>query len=66
MPKNEGVYEDHQGGWYFKTWVGYDPLPGRANRVSEDSPLRPMRRGPDALSSTTSTRDGDRQLRWRP
>lgn len=36
MPKYEGVYQDGRGRWYFKVWLGRDPLTGR----------QPMRPGP--------------------
>ena len=29
MPKYDGVYQDSKGRWYFKVWLGRDPLSGR-------------------------------------
>lgn len=29
MPKYDGVYQDAKGRWYFKVWLGRDPLTGR-------------------------------------
>jgi integrase len=34
MPKYDGVYEDRQGGWYFKAWLGRDPLTGKQNQIT--------------------------------
>jgi integrase len=35
MPKYEGVYQDAKGRWYFKVWVGRDPLTGRQVQVTK-------------------------------
>jgi integrase len=29
MPRYDGVYQDTKGGWYYKVWLGRDPLTGR-------------------------------------
>jgi hypothetical protein len=28
MPKFDGVYQDTKGRWYFKVWLGRDPISG--------------------------------------
>jgi integrase len=35
MPKYDGVYQDGKGGWYFKVWLGRDPLSGRQSQVTK-------------------------------
>lgn len=35
MPKYDGVYQDGEGRWYFKVWVGRDPLTGRQLQVTK-------------------------------
>ncbi|MGH9289325.1 MAG: tyrosine-type recombinase/integrase [Acidimicrobiales bacterium] len=35
MPKYDGVYQDSKGRWYFKVWLGRDPLSGRQSQVTK-------------------------------
>ncbi len=35
MPKFDGVYQDRKGRWYFKVWLGRDPLSGRQAQVTK-------------------------------
>ena len=35
MPKYDGVYQDAKGRWYFKVWLGRDPLSGRQAQVTK-------------------------------
>ena len=35
MPKYEGVYQDAKGGWYFKVWLGRDPLTGKQAQLTK-------------------------------
>lgn len=35
MPKYEGVYQGGRGRWYFKVWLGRDPLTGRQQQVTK-------------------------------
>ncbi len=35
MPKCDGVYQDGKGRWYFKVWLGRDPLTGRQQQVTK-------------------------------
>lgn len=35
MPKYEGVYQDAKGGWYFKVWLGRDPLTGKQAQMTK-------------------------------
>jgi integrase len=35
MPKYDGVYQDAKGRWYFKVWLGRDPLTGRQVQVTK-------------------------------
>jgi integrase len=35
MPKYDGVYQDGKGRWYFKVWLGRDPLTGRQLQVTK-------------------------------
>ena len=34
MPKFQGVYQDHRGGWYFKASSHKDPLTGRWHQIT--------------------------------
>jgi hypothetical protein len=35
MPKYDGVYQDAKGRWYFKVWLGRDPLTGRQAQITK-------------------------------
>lgn len=35
MPKFDGVYQDGKGRWYFKVWLGRDPITGRQSQVTK-------------------------------
>ena len=35
MPKYDGVYQDGKGRWYFKVWLGRDPLTGRQVQITK-------------------------------
>lgn len=35
MPKYDGVYKDSKGRWYFKVWLGRDPLTGRQQQLTK-------------------------------
>lgn len=35
MPKFDGVYQDAKGRWYFKVWLGRDPITGRQSQVTK-------------------------------
>jgi integrase len=35
MPKYDGVYQDAKGRWYFKVWLGRDPLTARQVQVTK-------------------------------
>lgn len=35
MPKFDGVYQDAKGRWYFKVWLGRDPISGRQSQVTK-------------------------------
>jgi integrase len=35
MPKYEGVYQDAGGRWYFKVWLGRDPLTGKQRAATK-------------------------------
>ena len=35
MPKFDGVYQDTKGRWYFKVWLGRDPISGRQSQVTK-------------------------------
>jgi integrase len=35
MPKYDGVYQDTKGRWYFKVWLGRDPLTGRQVQITK-------------------------------
>lgn len=35
MPKYEGVYQDGKGRWYFKVWLGRDPLTGKQTQTTK-------------------------------
>ncbi len=35
MPKYDGVYQDGRGRWYFKVWLGRDPLTGRQQQLTK-------------------------------
>jgi integrase len=35
MPKLEGVYQDGKGRWYFKVWLGRDPISGRQAQITQ-------------------------------
>lgn len=35
MPKFDGVYQDAKGRWYYKVWLGRDPISGRQTQVTK-------------------------------
>lgn len=35
MPKFDGVYQDAKGRWYFKVWLGRDPITARQSQVTK-------------------------------
>ncbi len=35
MPKFDGVYQDRKGRWYFKVWLGRDPITGRQGQITK-------------------------------
>jgi len=35
MPKYDGVYQDTKGRWYFKVWLGRDPLTGQQRQMTK-------------------------------
>jgi hypothetical protein len=41
MPKYDGAYQDAKGRWYFKVWLGRDPLTGRQVQLTKRGFARP-------------------------
>jgi integrase len=35
MAKFDGVYQEAKGRWYFKVWLGRDPISGRQNQITK-------------------------------
>ena len=35
IPKFDGVYQDAKGRWYFKVWLGRDPISGRQSQATK-------------------------------